>query len=558
MADGGYDAAQAAAASQSGSAIGGGCAVCHEGNWIHVRYEYTEGEPVTDAVFVVQTPNGGAPGGTVLAEGVISIGPDAPHDYVHVDLGDHSGPVEVFVFDDPTEPVPFEEPQPVSDERGWLSRAADSVMGAASWTGEVLAGDFNEDMSTGQIVTNAVVTAIPVVDQVADARDLIANGKALIWDRRYAEIGVWVGVFACLIGLIPSLGSLAKGVIKLVWRNAAEVGKILIYINKALHRSGMRINGYRFLRTLADELPSHVAFVTRKFDEFLDLCLDRIPRWTGDQLRETIEHVRDMAARMFPQVAREISERIARGIADYASRAWRVVPGQGIVIRRTMQATRQAYDSWQDTMRRVGFDKTAIEAGAEPLDQFGRNMARRSDALFRGWFDELLAEVPPDMATFMRNSESWYLDEVLPSFANKPSVVHFGAGGQTSLFRVIGKPDGHKGPFWSRNMPPDDEGAWRSTNAVRNDWNDAGAFIEATVPPPPAGLQGTIAPQVSGADPDMMLRGGEEQVFLPGGRDGAIAQDQVKHYWHTSWNDRAPTSPSRASLRAGNANECDL
>lgn len=138
-------------------------------------------------------------------------------------------------------------------------------MSGAEWTWDVAQGDFNEDMSTGQIITNAVVTAVPGIDQVADARDLIANGKALIWDRRYSELVVWVGVFACLIGLVPSLGSLAKGVIKLVWRNAGEVGKILIYINKALHKTGMKINGYRFLKELADELPGHVGTVTQKF-----------------------------------------------------------------------------------------------------------------------------------------------------------------------------------------------------------------------------------------------------------------------------------------------------
>ncbi|NHM20808.1 hypothetical protein [Tritonibacter mobilis] len=80
-----------------------------------------------------------------------------------------------------------------------------------------------------------------------------------------------------------------------------------------------------------------------------------------------------MANSMFPRVADEIQQRLLRGLANFASRAWRVVPGQGIIVRRSMQATRQAYDSWQDTMRRVGFDKTALEAGAEPIDASARS-----------------------------------------------------------------------------------------------------------------------------------------------------------------------------------------
>ena len=105
-------------------------------------------------------------------------------------------------------------------------------------------------------------------------------------------------------------------------------------------------------------------------------------------------------------------------------------------------------------------------------------------------------------------------------------------------------------------MPPDEESVWRARDAVLNDWNEAGAFIRAELPPPPAGFIGEIAPQKL-AD-GQMLRGGGEQVWLPGPRSGSVSRDQVKDYWHTTWNDRAPTSPSRASLRAGNPNECDL
>jgi hypothetical protein len=38
-------------------------------------------------------------------------------------------------------------------------------------------------MSTGQIIANAIVTAVPVVEQVADMRHLAANGKPLILDK---------------------------------------------------------------------------------------------------------------------------------------------------------------------------------------------------------------------------------------------------------------------------------------------------------------------------------------------------------------------------------------
>ena len=553
-----YQSVQAIAASARGNATGGGCAECHDGNWIHVRYEYTEGDPITDAVFVVQKPNDGRQGGEVITEGVLAIGPQAEHDFVHVDLGDYSGPVEVFFFDDPTEPVPYTEPAPVADERGWLERAADTVADSAKWSGGVLQGDFNEDMSTGQIITNAVMTAVPGIDQVADARDLIANGKALLWDKRYNELVVWVGVFACLIGLIPSLGSLAKGVIKIIWKNAGEMGRVLIYINKALHRTGVaKINGYRFVKKLGDEVVSRVGEVSQKFDEFLDFCASKASFFGASSLLASIETVRGMARQKFNEVATEISARISRGLAAFATHAWRVMPGQGIIVRRAMAATRQAYGSWQDTMRRIGFDKNALEAGAEPIDADAARFFDDAQILASRWYDELLSDpkLPPYLRQQAEASPDFFRRQ-LATFGSKPHYETFTP--KQSLYRVIDKPDGHTGGFWSKAIPPDDEAAWRARDAVKNGWNEAGAFIRAEVPPPPAGLVGEIAPQQLENYPGKMLRGGGEQVWLPGPKEGAVAQTQVKEYWHTAWNDRAPINPSRASLKAGNPNECDL
>ena len=553
---------QEAAAGLGNRASDNGCAVCHVGNWVHVRYDYTEGDPVTDASFVVQKPNGGKPGGEVLHEDIVSVGPDSSHKFVHVDLGDYDGEVEVFFFDDPTDPEPYVEPEPVEDTRGWLRRAAESTMegitDAASWTGEVLQGDFNENMSTGQIVTNALVTAVPGIDQVADARDLIANGKALIWDKRYGELAVWVGVFACLIGLVPSLGSLAKGVIKIVWKNAGEIGRLLIYINRALHRTGVRINGYRKVREIGEALEGMVEEVGKKFDEFLDDCAATAVRLRMSDTVATIAQVRAMARAKFAEVATEVSARIARGLTRYATTAWIVMPRQSIVVTRAMRIARHTYREWQETMARVGFDETALEAGAVVKDDTFRVFKESIDVLAERWGKEILADpaCPPSIREFAEANPAFFLDK-LKTFSDKPEFITFD-GPPQSLYRVIKEPNGHTGAFWSRAEPPTTEAEWRARDAVRNDWNEGGAFIRAEVPPPPAGLVGKIAPQELPLHPEHILRGGGEQVWLPGPREGAISRDQVKSYWHTDWNERAPQSPTRATMRAGNPEDCDL
>lgn len=83
---------------------------------------------------------------------------------------------------------------------------------ALDWFWGVLQGDFNEDPTLSQTVVGSIITAIPLVDQVADIRDVIANMHHLSKDS--TDKWKWVALAITLIGLIPIFGSLLKGVFK--------------------------------------------------------------------------------------------------------------------------------------------------------------------------------------------------------------------------------------------------------------------------------------------------------------------------------------------------------
>lgn len=51
------------------------------------------------------------------------------------------------------------------------------------WFWEAIEGDFNESRSTSQILVDAGISMIPLVDQVCDLRDLIANCRKLSRDQ---------------------------------------------------------------------------------------------------------------------------------------------------------------------------------------------------------------------------------------------------------------------------------------------------------------------------------------------------------------------------------------
>ncbi|EPX54963.1 hypothetical protein D187_009702 [Cystobacter fuscus DSM 2262] len=97
------------------------------------------------------------------------------------------------------------------------------MIDSGSWAWGVIQGDFNEDPSIGQTIANTIITMIPVVDQAADIRDLTANLKVLIWDEEYDNYAAWTALTLTLIGIIPILGSLLKGICKAIRLGARRV-----------------------------------------------------------------------------------------------------------------------------------------------------------------------------------------------------------------------------------------------------------------------------------------------------------------------------------------------
>lgn len=100
---------------------------------------------------------------------------------------------------------------------------AEDDKSAWEWFWEAIQGDFNENRSTGQIVADAAISMIPLVDQVCDVRDLVANCKKL--RQEPDDTWSWVALGLTLIGLFPVLGSLVKGVLKVFFSYARRGAK---------------------------------------------------------------------------------------------------------------------------------------------------------------------------------------------------------------------------------------------------------------------------------------------------------------------------------------------
>ncbi|MEO0443116.1 MAG: hypothetical protein AAFZ92_05160 [Pseudomonadota bacterium] len=191
---------------------------------------------------------------------------------------------------------------------------------AANWGWETLQGDFNETPTTGQIITNAIVTMIPVVDQIADVRDLVANIKLLVWDKRYHEFLVWLALFFTLIGLIPTIGSALKGVLKILWKGA-KLDEVLSVFNWFMKGNGVKwlkeLQGGK-LKQYADEAAD---IGHQVFDAIIGKLKDLkpyIPNAMTDAHKElngilaTLNTVKGKINGMFEQVAKEMSEKLSK------------------------------------------------------------------------------------------------------------------------------------------------------------------------------------------------------------------------------------------------------
>jgi hypothetical protein len=286
-------------------------------NWVDLDYRYADGTGVAGAKYEVFDA-----GGAKLAAG--TLGGDGT---ARASIPLAVSHVQARYFDDPRQIAILKasHPTPYPAPPGWQTRmtadlqsAWQTTKDAGIWTWGMLQGDFNEDPTVGQIITNAVVTAIPVVDQVGDARDIAAGVKMLAWDQRYDEPGVWMDNGFTLVGLFPGVGSLLKGVLKLVDK-LAGLDQIL-----AVYNHFMKGNGVKWLKELkAGKLKAYYDQAATKAHAIFAAAIDNLVRLKqhmprnlaelharADSLLAALRRTKAMINDQFRRMGRELAQKL--------------------------------------------------------------------------------------------------------------------------------------------------------------------------------------------------------------------------------------------------------
>ena len=279
-----YDAGSSEQCAPVSSAQG-----CPNKNWAEVEYFHVNGTPVKGTPYYLTRPGSTdtIAKGVLDANGYAFVG-NLPDGLTTFDLYYTTDPQDFTIFEDkkpkphglkpidPNESVPIKALRYAAIGLHIYMTAREEV---AKWVWEAIQGDFKEDRTMGQIAFDSVVSLIPVVDQVADVRDIAANLKALIWDGKYKEFDPWFSLVTTLIGCIPEIGTAIKGSCRLVVKAGKEVGQKLM-------KSGIDVGFLiRFLNTIGEG--NAVKWLNKHVDQFKKYAQDVL-----DQVYELFKKIK--------------------------------------------------------------------------------------------------------------------------------------------------------------------------------------------------------------------------------------------------------------------------
>lgn len=293
-------------------------------NWVELEYFDAHGNPVAGAKYVVLDLNG-----KELASGTLD-----GNGFARVELEPKVDVVEFYFDDDPEyviddEYKPKENPNAKAEEdEGYWESTKQFLSDAAEWTWGVLQGDFNEDPSISQIVVRAVITLIPIVDQIGDVQDIIAALKKLIADKQYDDWEVWFALVVTLIGCIPEIGTIFKAVAKLLKRGAKSLDILKLF--RVLNWVGAG-NAFRFLKKLRGDLGKHAADVIKQLDGMLQAISSRLldlRQWVSSsiekQIDELVASIGELRA-MVPGKVNEVFDYLGKRIDEVLESAKRLI-----------------------------------------------------------------------------------------------------------------------------------------------------------------------------------------------------------------------------------------
>ena len=389
----------------------------------------------------------------------------------------------------------------------WKHSAKSTAMDAkqkANWVWEALQGDFNPNRSAGQIGLDTVVCLIPGIDTLMDIRDLIANIIAIV--AAPANGMAWFNLVLTLIGFIPGLGSVAKGVVKIVF---VKLRPLIKHADDLTNTSKM----VKYLDEAFDAaLPSIVQYLTHpKVQQFLTKAgVPDVVKWVAKSIRTVVakadpatlkaafndkaNSLRDILVYLRPLLPDAAGPRVKR-VLDGIVLVQKNFDGAVSKFMEPLHAMMMRLADRLDEMHWVAHSQQLNKGWIAPLSEQG---SRRLIAKHRPAWAKTAPPVTYKQLTPMSfRKEQAYLkgiekgappldDDAIMSFANGVKARPLRDG--ETLYRVVDPTSGSLSTCWipesvwkQINTNPDlAREIWRGKLAVKPDWNQNGTYVKYT------------------------------------------------------------------------------
>ncbi len=435
---------------------------------------------------------------------------------------------------------------------GWFSGAQARIEISGLWLWETLQGDFHDDPSTAQIVTGTVISMIPLVDQLCDVRDFIANCRKINEDS--SDTWAWVAMVLTLIGAVPVLGSLVKGCFKVLIqasrrrfqtalrsteRDAAAIEQGMILLKRYLDMEPVRKvlarmkihNIYQYLAEKIDGLKGLLT-VDLLMDGFKTLMnttrklLDAVNNWAPASLKAPVEVLWGMIEGVFIKAPAELKKALAP-TQDYldalanrlrveADGAYRARPGNNNHVlgnreSAELELLKRKQPDWVDKVDAVNY---------QALEKLPSNAL---NDIAKGW---------PDITATSKHKA---LKGSFKTFDNSLRAAEVVPGER--LYRVVDPSSGDNSICWMREVEfkaLNSKSQWRREFAVWKNWNENGEYVIYTVPPgkPLKVWEGRAGTQEFTPEPSYKLEGGRQQIVLsPDDLDPKFVGSRQKTGW---------------------------
>ena len=442
------------------------------------------------------------------------------------------------------------------DALAWATNEPEPTHEASSnpfvWFWEAVEGDFNENRTASQILVDAGISMIPLIDQICDLRDLIADCKKLSKD--HTDIWAWVALVLTLIGLFPALGSLVKGVLKIFFAFVRRAGGDTV---KKSVEAGMtwvvtflrRREVQRFLNSKKiDEVFQWLATEVKSLRGKINLVACQ---FAFDRAIKVLESLTTRVA-MVPLIGSKAKSALAevKRVRLFANEHLRhaLKPVQDIVDTIILSLERQVFEKQNGNVNtaNIHFRGAIPEAPAVAL------MRKRKPGWLSSTGDRFYSPVElRDSRDLVKNmsakrdaaGNSRAPDTIFPHLADQ-GIQSFHTleshiiRGPARLYRILSPGSRGMSDCWvskevfeKLEKASDPKAAWRRYLGVWPDWNANGQFVIFDIK---AGetlntWRGIAASQTKNALPGQHLEGGWEQIVFNLERGDARA-DNMKYY----------------------------